>query len=94
MAHSSHPQEMADAVAWLKQRLPQALPSEAELRAMGNADLKRLAASRFAASATHALCSRRHPLLCRSLTFRRGISTAGFAEKEDFVRALLESAKL
>ena len=62
MAHSSHPQEMADAVAWLKQRLPQALPSEAELRAMGNADLKRLAASRFAASATHALCSRRHPL--------------------------------
>ena len=52
MAHSSHPQEMADAVAWLKQRLPQALPSEPELRAMGNADLKRLAASRFAASAT------------------------------------------
>jgi hypothetical protein len=26
--------------------------------------------------------------------FFRGISTTGFAEKEDFVRALVESAKL
>ena len=48
MGHSSDAQEMADAVAWLHQRLPPlAPPSEAELRAMSNADLKRLAASRW-----------------------------------------------
>jgi hypothetical protein len=33
-------------------------------------------------------------LLCHFLLFFRGISTTGFAEKEDFVRALVESAKL
>jgi len=74
MEHSSHPKEMADAVAWLQQRVPRevvtaSLPSEAELRAMGNGDLKRLATS-------------------------RGISTSGFLEKDDFVKALMESAKL
>ncbi len=47
MQHSSHPREMADAVAWLQQRLPTALPSEAELRSMSTGDLKRLAASRL-----------------------------------------------
>jgi hypothetical protein len=46
MQHSSHPQEMTDAVAWLHQRLPQVLPSEADLRAMTVSNLKRLAASR------------------------------------------------
>jgi hypothetical protein len=53
MQHSSHPQEMADAVAWLQQRLPQPLPTEAELRAMSNSELKRLAGSRCGSS-THA----------------------------------------
>jgi hypothetical protein len=55
MQHSSHPQEMADAVAWLQQRLPQPLPTEAELRAMSNSELKRLAGSRCGSSTcTHA----------------------------------------
>jgi hypothetical protein len=101
MEHSSHPKEMADAVAWLQQRVPvvtASLPSEAELRAMGNGDLKRLATSRFATRNLlfcglflHSLtggCGRAHS--CRF----RGISTSGFLEKDDFVKALMESAKL
>jgi hypothetical protein len=85
MGHSSDGQEMVDAVAWLRQRLPIALPTDAELRAMSGADLKRLAASR---------CGRLLPRHAARKALCRGIATAGFAEKDDFVNAILESAKL
>jgi hypothetical protein len=88
MAHSSHPQEMADAVAWLKQRLPQALPSEPELRAMGNADLKRLAASRFAASAT---CDARAllPSACKRRCAARLLFAGGSPPLDSLKRRIL-----
>ncbi len=72
------------------------LPSEADLRAMAASDLKRLAASRLAARPVHILHSRNVVnLQCLlGLIYIRSISTIGFTEKEDFVRAIIESAKL
>ena len=71
---------------------PNSIPAEPELLASSVSALKRLAAARYSPHFLPLFCSL--PAFFRlDAEFGSGVSTQGFVEKIEFVRALIESAE-